>query len=133
MPGRAADRRCPRFERGFTLNKLIHDSSSAATGRLVDLNRREVAERLMGPFSVVELKILCQAQLQPEHVYIPFQVHILVLDAAPEPFHEDVVQRPAAPIHADSDVVRLQDAGESIAGELAALVSVENIRSAVST
>ena len=86
VPGRAADRRCPGFERGFTLNKFVHDSSSAAAGRLVDLNRSEVAKRLMGPFSVVELEILCQAQLQPENVDIPFQVHILVLDAAPEPF-----------------------------------------------
>ena len=106
VPGRAADRRCPGFERGFTLNKFVHDSCSATAGSLVDLNRREVAERLMGPFSVVELEILCQAQLQPEHVGIPFQINILVLDAAPEPFHEDVVQRPTAPIHADSDVVQ---------------------------
>jgi hypothetical protein len=36
-PGRAADRRCPVFERGFTLNKFVYDSRSAAAGRSVDL------------------------------------------------------------------------------------------------
>jgi hypothetical protein len=31
-------------------------------------------------------------------------VDVFVFDAAPEPFHEDVVQRPASPVHTDGDL-----------------------------
>ena len=57
-PGRAADRRCPDFERGVTLNKFVYDSCSAAASRAVDLNGSTVAQRLMGPLRVVKLEIL---------------------------------------------------------------------------
>jgi hypothetical protein len=55
-----------------------------------------------------------------------------MLDAAPETFHKDIIQCPAASVHADCDVMQLQNASKSVTGELAALVSIENIRRAVS-
>src|SRR5690242_19040362 len=109
------------------LNEFVHNSRAAADGRLVDLDRRTVPQRLMGPLRVVELEILRQAQVQPWHVDVPFQVHILVLDATPEPFYKDIIQCPAATIHADCDVMRNEYPGESIARELAPLISVENV------
>jgi len=58
----------------------------------------------VGPFRVVKLEILRQAQMQPRQVDVPFQVHILVLDDTLEPFYKDVIQCPATTIHADCDV-----------------------------
>ena len=54
-----------------------------------------------------------------------------MLDASPESFYKNVVQRPTATIHADSDSVKDEDAGKGIACELAALVCVEYLRGAV--
>lgn len=51
-----------------------------------------------------------------------------MLDAAPQPLDEDVVQGPAAPVHADRDAVRFGDPGKRIACELAALVGIGDLR-----
>ena len=56
---------------------------------------------------------------------------MLVLHRAPEPFDEDVVHPSTLAVHADCNVVRLQDASELLAGELSALVGVKNLRPAV--
>ena len=58
------------------------------------------------------------------------QVYVFVLQASPKPLDEDVVHAPALAVHADLDAVGLQHAGEVGAGELAALVGVENLRPA---
>lgn len=85
----------------------------------------------MEPFCVVKLKVLRQAQLQFRHVNVPFQIHVFVLDASPESFDKDVVQCPAAPIHADRNVVQLEYAGKRIASELTALVGIKYLRDAI--
>jgi hypothetical protein len=54
-----------------------------------------------------------------------------VFDAAPEPFHKDVIQGPTASVHADGNAVRLEYASEGVSGELAALIGVENLGGAV--
>ena len=59
------------------------------------------------------------------------QVDGLVFERAPKSFDEDVVHAPATPIHGDGDFRVLENAGEVKAGELAALVSVEDFRLAV--
>ena len=66
------------------------------------------------------------------HGGVPFQIHVLVLDAAPEPFHKDIIQCPTAPVHADRDSFAFKHASKSFAGELAALVGVEYLRRAIS-
>jgi len=59
------------------------------------------------------------------------QVDVLVLDGAPEPLDEDVVHPASAPVHADSDLRVEQDVDEGVAGELRALVGVEDLWLAV--
>jgi hypothetical protein len=55
-----------------------------------------------------------------------------MLDASPESFYKNVVQRPTATVHADSDAVKVEDAGKKgITCELTALVGVEYLRGAV--
>jgi len=56
---------------------------------------------------------------------------MFVFQAAPQPLDEDVVHVPALAIHADGDRVALQGVGEVVAGELAALVGIEDLMSAV--
>jgi len=62
---------------------------------------------------------------------IGIEVHLLVFEASPQSLHEDVVHTAALAVHADRDAVALQRAGEVVAGELAALVSIENLGSTV--
>jgi hypothetical protein len=61
------------------------------------------------------------------------QIHLLVFDAAPQPLDEDVVAPGALAVHADRDPVFDQHASECRAGELAALISVEDFRLAVAS
>src|ERR1051325_5543908 len=59
------------------------------------------------------------------------EIDLLVFKAAPQPLDENVVPVPALAVHADSDSVALQRAGEIVTGELAALVGIEDLRPAV--
>ena len=61
------------------------------------------------------------------HRVIPVEIDVLILDAAPEPFAENVVERAAAPVHADLNVGCEQGGRESIGRELCALVGVEDL------
>ena len=64
-------------------------------------------------------------------VFIGLQVDSLVFQGTPEPFDENIVLEPALAVHADLDVPDLEDGGKFLAGKLAPLVSVENVRGAV--
>src|SRR3954452_24026548 len=59
------------------------------------------------------------------------KVDLLALDRSPEPLDEDVVAPGTLAVHADGDPVLGQRPGEGPAGELAALVGVEDLRPAV--
>ena len=50
-----------------------------------------------------------------------------MLDVAPEPLNEDVVERAPPAIHTDDDAFALQHAGEGVAGELRALIGIEDL------
>lgn len=65
------------------------------------------------------------------HADIGPQVNLLVFDRPPEPFDERVVPPCALTVHADGDLVLLQQIGEGHAGKLAALVRVEDLGFAV--
>ena len=65
------------------------------------------------------------------HGRIGMEVDLLVFEAAPQPLDEDVVHAPALAVHADGDPVPLEGAGEVVAGELAALVGIEDLRPAM--
>ena len=58
------------------------------------------------------------------------QVHRLVLQRTPQPLDEDVVEVAAATVHGAERTGRAQPAGERDAGELGALVRVEDLRGA---
>ena len=81
----------------------------------------------MGPLLVVEGQISPNPFSGLSPILVCLQVHLLVLDAAPQPFHEDVVHAPAPAVHAHLNGLRQQHAGEGLAGELAALVGVEDL------
>src|SRR5690349_4646245 len=85
----------------------------------------------MWPLAVIKREVLRQPDRQLGHGRVTLQVHVLMLDAAPQPFDEDVVQRPTTPVHADGYAFALKHAYESMARELHALVAVEHLRLAV--
>jgi hypothetical protein len=60
-----------------------------------------------------------------------FLIHFLVFDGSPQTFDEDVVAPGALAVHADGDIVPDKHAGKRQAGELVALVGVEDLRLAV--
>jgi hypothetical protein len=76
----------------------------------------------MGSAGVVEVVDL-SAERSPglRHAGIGPQVDLLVLDRPPEPIDEHVVAPCALAVHANGDLVLLQQIGEGDAGELAAL------------
>jgi len=92
------------------------------------LSRFPVAQDLVGPLVVVEMKVTAEPSLGLSSVGVGFQVDFLVLLRPPQPVHEYVVAVPPFPVHADSDPVALQESGEGLAGELVPLVSVEHLR-----
>ena len=61
------------------------------------------------------------------HALVGFEVDLLILEAAPEPFDEDVIGKAAAAVRTDGDPMGAQRAGEVVARKLVALVSVENL------
>src|SRR3954470_22076666 len=61
------------------------------------------------------------------------QVHFFILDGSPESLHEHIVPPGASAVHADGDGVAGQQAGERRAGELAALIGVEDLRLTVTS
>jgi hypothetical protein len=67
---------------------------------------------------------LCHAVVCPD-------VHLLVLHCAPEALDEHVVAPRALSVHADGDAVSYEKLRERITRELAALIRVEDFRSAM--
>lgn len=53
-----------------------------------------------------------------------------MLNAPLEPFYEDVIQRSAALVHTDADLMLLEHTNELSTGELHALIAVEDFRHA---
>src|SRR5208283_5113116 len=97
----------------------------------VGLVRRLPVKARMGALTIEEVEIPAQRSARFGDGVVGLEVDLLVLHRSPEPFHEDVVAPGALAVHADGDAVLLKDAGERLAGELAALVAVENLGPAV--
>jgi hypothetical protein len=72
--------------------------------------------------AVVEVQIFPDGSAGFWHVGVGPEVDLLVFDALPDTFDEDVVAPGTLAIHADLDAVGDQQAGEGRAGELRALV-----------
>lgn len=83
----------------------------------------------MNPFHVVKVKVSFQAPAGVGDRQVLVQVNLLVFDRPPEAFHEDVVMHPAPAIHADADALPFENVCKVGAGELNALIGIENIGS----
>src|SRR5690606_8656590 len=85
-----------------------------------------VAERLLWPLEVVELEVALDAASRFARRVVGVQVHLLVLQRAPQPLDEDVVDAAALAVHADLHAAPQQGPGEGVGRELRALVGVED-------
>ncbi len=85
---------------------------------------------MWAPF-IVKLEIALQALLCLGDRIVGVQVDLLVFHAFPEPLDQHVVDPAALAVHANLDAVPLDQADELRAGELAALVGVEDPRFAM--
>ena len=86
----------------------------------------------MRPLGVVEADPFADHPPCHEAVRQFVQIDRLVLERPPEALDEDVVHVAALAIHGDTDVGIPERAGEVEAGELAALIRIEDLRPAVS-
>ena len=82
----------------------------------------------MRPLGVIEVNPRADDPFGLEAVGHLVQIDRLVFETAPQAFDEDVVHAEAAPIHRDRDLGALEHAGEVEAGELAALIGIEDFR-----
>src|SRR5450631_4735971 len=83
--------------------------------------------------AIVEVEVTPDRCARLGRGVVSSEIHLLVLDATPQPLDEDVVPPGALAVHADSDPIFDQHAGECRAGELAALIRVEDFRLAVAS
>ena len=96
--------------------------------RFIRFAGREVAEARVRAFSIVILHPRADSGLAVAYRVEGIEVHALLLERAPQPLDEHVVQPAALAIHGDLNAGRLQFVRPVPAGELAALVRVEDLR-----
>lgn len=95
--------------------RLSHDSRRLKFGTReskIDLIRRFTVKRLMRPFPIVKLQIRVQMFSGFFHRVICIQIHVLILDSAPEPFYKKVIPPAALAIHTYLDFVLFESASE---------------------
>ena len=93
---------------------------------------RSVAEGLVQACIVVEGKPPTDATARLANRRVGFDEHLLVFQAAPQAFDEDVVEKPPLAVHADAHTAARQFVNEIPAGELHPLIGVEYLRLSVS-
>jgi len=98
---------------------------------MVDLVGGTAVQGLVATSAVVELEVVAESFPGLGAVLICFEVDLLIFDTAPKPFDEYVIHPRAPAVHADSNAVVVEHAGKCHAGELGALVGVEDFRCAV--
>src|SRR5690349_825523 len=106
-------------------------SSTYPQAFLVNLTRCAIAEALVLALDVVKVQPGADTGLGFGHGGIGMEVDLLVFEAAPQSLDKDVVHAPALTVHADHDPVPFQGAGEVVAGELATLGGIEDVRPAI--
>lgn len=80
---------------------------------------------------IVEAQVSADRPARFADASVGVQVDFLVLHRAPQPLDHDIVAPGAAAVHADGNLFSHQNTGEGLAGELAALVRIENLRFAI--
>ena len=86
----------------------------------------------MGSLGVVEVDPLTDHPFGDKAVGQFVQVDGFIFERAPQAFDKNVVHASAPPIHGDRGLRVLENTGKVIAGELASLVGIEDVRLAVS-
>src|SRR6202035_552153 len=81
--------------------------------------------------AIIKVQVAADRSAGVADAFVGSQIHLLVFNAAPKPLDEHVVPPSALAVHADGDAVFDQHASECRAGELAALIRVEDLRLAV--
>src|ERR1035438_2149798 len=85
----------------------------------------------MDPTAIVKIKVPGQSGLEFTSVLGGPQVNILIFHAAPESFDKYVVDPAALPIHTDANPGGVEHIGPRFAGELRALIGVDDLGRAV--
>jgi len=88
-----------------------------------DRGRGAIGERLVQALMVIEAEVARQALPRVVRRVIGMEIHLLVLDGAPQALGEDVVQGATCAVHTDLAAPLLQAAEILWAGEVAALIA----------
>ena len=120
FPSFSGASRCSAYAAVSRAGRLSQYTSSGAS-----------VKRSVRPRLVIACQVALQALLGGADGLVGAQIHLLVFDTLPQPFHEHVVPPATFPVHADLDAVVFQEPRELLAGELAPLVSVEDVRRAI--
>ena len=86
----------------------------------------------MAPLFVIKRQPLPNICRGLHHRIIRFEIHLLILQAAPQPSHKHIVDPTALAVHTDPDAFVFEHSGKLVAGELAPLITVEYLRCIVS-
>ena len=78
--------------------EAVDDLRAAAFAGSMHRIRRAVAQPLVRPLAVVEDEVVGQPEQQFRQAGVAAQVDVFVLDRAPQPLDENVVQRPTAAV-----------------------------------
>ena len=95
---------------------------------LKDFKRSPIVQGLMGSLGVVKAKPILDSVSSLSGRGIFIEIDFFPFEASPEPFSEDVVDRPSFSIHTDLDVSGTETIEIAVAGEMRSLVTVENGR-----
>ena len=90
----------------------------------------ESVKRAVWPFEVVFIEVSVEQFFELPSVLRLMEVDAFILYTAPQAFYESVVRGPALAVHADPDVVESEQPCEVVGCELAALIGVEDARTA---
>jgi hypothetical protein len=82
----------------------------------------------MEPLRVVKFEILIQCASDFSDRTVVVEIYFLIFDRSPQALDKDVVKDAAPAVHADGDPTSFQPVRELGAGELAALICVEDLR-----
>src|ERR1700745_160919 len=93
----------------------------------VGVVRRSSVKARMRALAVVEVQIPADRGARLADTVVSLEIDLFVFDRAPEPLDKDVVTPRALAVHADRDGGVEPQASEVGAGELTALVGVENL------
>ena len=85
----------------------------------------------MRPDLIIEGHVAGHPALSVADRLIGMEIDFLIFETPPQPLDKDIVPPPPGSIHADLNSMSLQKPGEFLAGELTALIRVEDLWGAI--